>query len=364
MKIMTVLGTRPEIIRLSRIIAKLDKLCQQILINTGQNHDMNLNDIFFQNLCVRQPNHMLDVRGNTIGEQIGKILVAAERIILIEKPDRVLVLGDTNSSLIAIIAKRMGIPVYHMEAGNRCYDDCVPEEINRRIIDHCSDVLMPYTERSRANLLREGIEGHRIFVTGNPIYEVIDYYSEHINVSKIMEKLNIKEQEYFLVTAHRAENVDDINHLKNLFTGMDEISKKYSLPIIYSLHPHTKNRIEKFNLKPNGDIRFFEPFGFFDFITLEKNARCVISDSGTVQEECSIFKVPNITIRDTTERPETIESGSSILAGISPDSMLRAVDIALSEVCDWEPPIGYLGKNVSSIVVKIILGYLKNTGLS
>ncbi len=200
MKILTVLGTRPEIIRLSRVIARLDRLCQQVLMHTGQNYDVNLNDIFFRELDVRQPDHYLSVQGDTFGEQIGKILAGAEQIIMTEKPDRVLILGDTNSSLIAIIAKRMGIPVYHMEAGNRCYDDRVPEEVNRRIIDHCSDILMPYTERSRDNLLREGIESRRIYVTGNPIYEVIKYYSEQIATSKVLKNLSIKEREYFLAS--------------------------------------------------------------------------------------------------------------------------------------------------------------------
>ena len=357
MKIMTILGTRPEIIRLSRIIAKLDTLCEQILVHTGQNYDDNLNKIFFQQMGVREPNHYLGARGN-FGEQIGTILAQSEPIMLTETPERFLVLGDTNSSLAAIMAKRLGIPVYHMEAGNRCYDDHVPEEVNRRIIDHCSDVLLPYTERSRANLLQEGIPGERIYVTGNPIYEVIQHYDRQICQSTILTTLKLTAGQYFLVTMHRAENVDHKERLTNLLLALDKISKKYALPVIVSLHPRAKNRIERFGPKiSNKNVHLLEPFGFFDFISLEKNARCVITDSGTVQEECCIFKVPNITIRDVTERPETIESGSNMLVGVSPDLILNSLEVVLNETRGWTPPAEYLVTNVSSKVVKILLGY-------
>ena len=357
MKIMTILGTRPEIIRLSRIIAKLDTLCEQILVHTGQNYDDNLNKIFFQQMGVREPNHYLGARGN-FGEQIGTILAQSEPIMLTETPERFLVLGDTNSSLAAIMAKRLGIPVYHMEAGNRCYDDRVPEEVNRRIIDHCSDVLLPYTERSRANLLQEGIPGERIYVTGNPIYEVIQHYDQQICQSTVLTTLKLTAGQYFLVTMHRAENVDHKERLTNLLLALDKISKKYALPVIVSLHPRAENRIERFGPKvSNKNVHLLEPFGFFDFISLEKNARCVITDSGTVQEECCILKVPNITIRDVTERPETIESGSNMLVGVSPDLILNSLEIVLNETRGWTPPAEYLVTNVSSKVVKILLGY-------
>ena len=363
MKVMTILGTRPEIIRLSLISKKLDQYCDHILVHTGQNFDDSLSSVFFSELDLREPDYYLGVRGDTFGEQIGKIIIETEKVILKEKPDRILILGDTNSGLVSIVAKRMGIPVFHMEAGNRCFDDRVPEEVNRRIIDHCSTMLLPYTHRSKENLLNEGIANEAIYVIGNPIFEVIEHYSKEIESSKILDKLNVQPQEYFLVTMHRAESVDDKNRLKSLLAGLDEINRKYMLPVICSLHPRTKSKMEQFNLKAsNKNIHFVVPFGFFDFVALEKNALCVITDSGTVQEECCIFKVPNITIRDVTERPETIESGSNMLTSVSPDLMLRAVEIVLNEKHEWQPPVEYLERDVSSKVVKIILGYLRNAG--
>jgi UDP-N-acetylglucosamine 2-epimerase (non-hydrolysing) len=359
MKIMTILGTRPEIIRLSLIIEKLDKLCQHVLVHTGQNYDVNLNDIFFQQLNVRQPDHFLGVRGATFGEQIGKIIATSEQVLLSEKPDKLLVLGDTNSSLIAIVAKRMGIPVYHMEAGNRCYDDRVPEEVNRRIIDCSSDILMPYTERSRANLLREGIEGHRIYVTGNPIFEVIQHYESAISQSDILRRLKLEPGKYFLVTMHREENVDVEERLRSLTDALVVLQKKYRIPIICSLHPRTGKRMKQYGIDPtNKQIIFSKPFGFFDFITLERNAYCVLSDSGTVQEECSIFKVANVTIRDVTERPETIECGSNILSGADPETIEQCVRVVLARKCNWSAPSEYVIPNVSDTVVNIVLGYL------
>lgn len=358
MKVMTILGTRPEIIRLSRIIEKLDALCDQVLVHTGQNYDFNLNDIFFQQLSVREPDHYLGARGS-FGEQIGTILAQSERVMLEEKPDRFLVLGDTNSSLAAIMAKRLGIPVYHMEAGNRCYDDRVPEEVNRRIIDHCSDVLLPYTERSRANLLREGIPGKRIHMTGNPIYEVIQHYEPQIHQSTILADLNFEASQYFLVTMHRAENVDIKERLMGLTTALDRLQKEYGVPVIVSTHPRTKARMQVFGIGADNDqIRFMPPFGFFEFITLERNALCVLSDSGTVQEECCIFRVANVTIRDVTERPETIECGSNILSGADPNVIVRCVRTVLSTKGQWAVPREYVVNNVSQTVVKIILGAL------
>lgn len=360
MKVMTILGTRPEIIRLSRIIEKLDLLCEQVLVHTGQNYDFNLNDIFFQQLNVREPDHYLGARGS-FGEQIGTILAQSERVMLEEKPDRFLVLGDTNSSLAAIMAKRLGIPVYHMEAGNRCYDDRVPEEVNRRIIDHSSDVLLPYTERSRANLLREGIPGERIYVTGNPIYEVIQHYDQQIRQSTILADLNLEAGQYFLVTMHRAENVDVEARLISLTTALDRLQKEYGTPIIVSTHPRTQARIQDFGIGVDNDlIRFLPPFGFFEFITLERNALCVLSDSGTVQEECAIFGVANVTIRDVTERPETLECGSNTLSGANPDTVVRCVYTVLELKSRWSPPREYLVENVSSTVIKIILGYYRS----
>jgi UDP-N-acetylglucosamine 2-epimerase (non-hydrolysing) len=359
MKIMTILGTRPEIIRLCLIVAKLDTLCEQVLLHTGQNYDPNLNDIFLEQLKVRRADYYLGAKG-TFGEQIGTILAESERIMIKERPDRFLVLGDTNSSLAAVMAKRLRIPVYHMEAGNRCYDDRVPEEVNRRIIDHSSDILMPYTERSRMNLVSEGIPGERIYVTGNPIFEVISHHEEQIDASTVLTGLGLDKGKYFLVTMHRAENVDVEARLKNLTEALDRLQREYSVPVIVSTHPHTKNRMGSFGIDAkNESIRFLPPFGFFDFITLEKNALCVLSDSGTVQEECAIFRVPNVTLRDTTERPETIECGSNILSGADADIVVRCVKTVLGGQAKWEPPPEYLVKNVSDTVARIVLGFLR-----
>jgi len=357
MKILTILGTRPEIIRLSLIIEKLDRLCEHKLVHTGQNFDPNLNEIFFQQLGVRTPDAYLDAKGS-FGEQVATILARSEEIMLAEKPDKFLVLGDTNSALAAIVAKRLGIPVYHMEAGNRCYDDRVPEEVNRRIIDHSSDILMPYTERSRQNLLHEGIPGQRIFVTGNPIYEVIQHYRAQIDQSGIFVKLGIEPGGYFLVTLHRAENVDGKTRLKQIAAAFEALQQQYKCPIIVSTHPRTRSRLETFGINVNNpEIRLLEPFGFFDFVALEKKARCVLSDSGTVQEECAIFRVPNVTLRDVTERPETLECGSNILTGANPELILDCVKTILSHSPDWVPPAEYLAENVSQIVINIITAF-------
>jgi len=358
MKVMTILGTRPEIIRLSRVIEKLDRCCHHVIVHTGQNFEKNLSDIFFQELGVRKPDHYLHVKGATSGEQIARIIQASEKVILAENPDKILLLGDTNSSLSAIVAKRRGIPVYHMEAGNRCYDDRVPEEVNRRIIDHCSDVLLPYTERSRANLIREGIPGERIHVIGNPIFEVIEHYKKQINKSDILQRLKLRQKNYFCVTMHRAENVDTPDRFCQLIDSMESLQQKYQIPVICSLHPRTKDKLGQFDIDMKGsNIQFHSPFGFFDFIKLEQNARCVLSDSGTVQEECCIFHIPNVTIRDVTERPETIECGSNVLSGADKDTILRCVDFVLSHKPTWRVPQEYIIDQVSTTVVKIILGF-------
>ena len=355
MKVMTIFGTRPEIIRLSLVIKKLDQLFEHCVVFTGQNSDPSLSDVFFRELDVRTPNHMLGVVGTSVGDQIAKIISSVETVMLSEKPDKILILGDTNSALSAIVAKRLGIQVYHMEAGNRCYDDRVPEEVNRRIIDHSSDILMPYTERSRQNLLREGFAGERIFVTGNPINEVIQHYNAQIKKSTILTNLALESGQYFLVTMHRAENVDVASRLRNLTQALDIISLAYGNPVVVSTHPRTRDRMNVFQLcSQNDSIRFLEPFGFFDFIALEQNAKCVLSDSGTVQEECCIFGVPNVTLRDVTERPETIECGSNILSGTQPESIRSCVKTALASASNWTPPPEYLVNTVSSTVCRIL----------
>lgn len=356
MKVVTFLGTRPEIIRLSLIIRRLDALCEHVVINTGQNYDANLSGIFFEQLRVRAPDHELGARGS-FGEQIGTILTGSERILREEKPDRVLILGDTNSSLAAIMAKRLGIPVYHMEAGNRGYDDRVPEEVNRRIIDHSSTILLPYTERSRQNLLREGIPGDRIYVTGNPIFEVLTHFEPEIASSRVHEQLGVEPGAYFLATIHRAETVDDDVRLVSVVEALQATSVTYGQPVLWSVHPHTRQRLAGLGLDADHleGIRCLEPLGLFEFVALEKAARCVLTDSGTVQEECSIFRIPSVTVRDVTERPETIEAGSNMLAGVRVEDILRAEAVVLLSERNWDPPAGYLDRDVSATVVKIVL---------
>ena len=357
MKVMTLLGTRPEIIRLSRIIEKLDAVCDHVLVNTGQNFDHSLAGVFFEELGVRKPDHVLGVRSATFGAQIGKILVESEQVLSAHRPDRLLLLGDTNSALSAIVAKRMGIPVFHMEAGNRCFDDRVPEEVNRRVIDHSSDVLMPYTERSRANLLREGIAGDRIFVIGNPILEVIRHHEEAIARSDVLSRLGLEAQRYFLVTMHREENVDVEDRLHSLIDALRLLEREHGLPIVVSTHPRTRNRMARFGLdEESALLRFPEPFGLFDFIALERSAFCVLSDSGTVQEECCIFRIPNVTIRDVTERPETLECGSNILSGADPEAVARSVRLVRQQRPRWRVPPEYLVEDVSVTATKIVVG--------
>lgn len=358
MKIMTIVGTRPEIIRLSRIIPKLDALTEHILVHTGQNFDPNLSHLFFQELGIRTPDHHMAIRAESTGGQIGAILQQSEQVLREHVPDRLLLLGDTNSALSAIMAQRLGIPVYHMEAGNRCYDRRVPEEVNRRIIDHSSDLLLPYTERSRANLLREGIPGDRIFVTGNPIFEVLQLYAPQIDVSTILSELGLVPQKYFLVTMHRAENVDIEPRLRNLVYSFVQLHEQHQLPVVISTHPRTRAAMAKFGIQvENEGIHFLNPFGLFDFVKLEQNALCVLTDSGTVQEECCIFGIPTVTIRDVTERPETLEVGSNILSGAEATSILRSVQAVIETKGEWTPPAEYTVKNVSQTLIKILMSY-------
>lgn len=356
MKILTILGTRPEIIRLSEVIRILDRDAEHVLVHTGQNYDARLSDLFFEELGVRKPDEHMGVRAASFGGQIGGILEGAEALLRKHRPDRLLILGDTNSGLSAIVARRLGVPVYHMEAGNRCYDDRVPEEVNRRVIDHCSSVLMPYTERSRANLIAEGIAGDRIFVTGNPIKEVMDKHRARIDASRVLDELGVKPGQFFVATFHRAENVDRAGRLAQLLGGLQRVHEQYGFPVICSLHPRTKAKIEAFGLGAGSGLRFAPPFGFADFIRLEGTAFCTLSDSGTVQEEACIMGVPNVTIRDVTERPETIECGSNVLAGITADGISRAVAMVVSGGRSWTPPAEYTRAHVAETVCRIVLG--------
>jgi UDP-N-acetylglucosamine 2-epimerase (non-hydrolysing) len=358
MKIMTVLGTRPEIIRLSQIIPLLDSDSHHVLVHTGQNYDDRLNGLFFRELGIREPDHYMGVRGTSFGDQVGQILARAESLLVQERPDRLLVLGDTNSGLTAIIARRLGIPVYHMEAGNRCFDDRVPEEVNRRVIDHSSTVLLPYTNRSRDNLIREGIDTQRIYVTGNPIRQVLDRYVNEIESSDVLSRIGVAAGKFILTTMHRAENVDREDKLRNLVTAFRRLSTIYGIPVVCSFHPRTRSKVEKFGVDISGDqLRFLDPLGFFDFVKLEKQAFCVLSDSGTVQEETCVFRQPNVTIREVTERPETVECGSNYLAGTDPDEILRAVDFVTKMRPRWTPPAEYQEPFVAETVCRIVLAF-------
>jgi UDP-N-acetylglucosamine 2-epimerase (non-hydrolysing) len=351
-KILTILGTRPEIIRLACIIPKLDDSCDHYVLHTGQNYDPNLNEIFFQELELRAPDKIIDSKSASFGEQLGKILIGVEQAINEFKPTRVLVLGDTNSGLSAFIVERFNIPVYHMEAGNRCNDLKVPEEKNRKIIDAVSTYNLPYTELSRQNLLREGVPNNRIYVTGNPVKEVINQYQHKISKSTILDRLVVRPQEYVIVTAHRAENVDDDYRLKNIFAALQEISKEYK--VIFSCHPRTKDKIQKFNVNTD-NIVMLEPLGFFDFVKLEQNCFMAISDSGTVQEEMCLFKIPTVTIRDTTERPETVWCGSNIISGLNQDNIVAGFNRMKLANRNWKVPVEYDQDNVSDVVVNILL---------
>lgn len=356
MHVMTVLGTRPEIIRLSRILPKLDQVFTHTLVHTGQNYSRNLSDVFFDELGVRTPDVYLGVETASFGRQLATLFEGFERVLDEHSPDRVLILGDTNSALVAYNCKRRGIPVYHMEAGNRCYDDRVPEEVNRRVIDHCSAILLPYTERSAENLVREGIERQRIFVTGNPIYEVLQFYEAPIDASPALERHELDTAKYVLATMHRAENVDDPDVLTGLCGALAGVAEMAGCPLILSVHPRTKERLPSAAFG-GADVVTVDAMPFFEFIKLQKHAALVLSDSGTVQEECAIFHVPNVTIRDTTERPETIECGSNLVASTRPDRILAAAEFLLRHETPrtWTPPPEYLEPNVSDKIVRILL---------
>lgn len=354
-KILTILGTRPEIIRLSLIMKKLDDLCNHKVLHTGQNYDPKLNDIFFEDMGLRSPDIILDVKGVSLAKQLGVMMEGVENTLKEFKPDAVLILGDTNSGLMAVICEKMGVPVFHMEAGNRCYDLKVPEEKNRRVIDHISSYNLPYTPGSRENLLNEGLPATKIFECGNPIYEVLEYYKDTVELSEILETKKLKPGCYTLVTSHRAENVDNPTRLANIFAALEVIADL--TPVIFSCHPRTRNMLQKFDIKvTHPAIDICDPFGFFDFIKLEKNARTVITDSGTCQEEACIFHVPAVTIRETTERPETVKCGSNIVSGLETANILSCYKIMHLRRTKWARPIGYCDDHVADNVIQYILG--------
>jgi UDP-N-acetylglucosamine 2-epimerase (non-hydrolysing) len=362
-KVMTIVGTRPEIIKLSRIISELDKFTNHVLVHTGQNYDYELNEIFFKDLKIRKPNYFLNAVGKEAAETISKIIFESDKIIESEKPDAILLYGDTNSCLSVISAKRKQVPIFHMEAGNRCFDQRVPEEINRKIVDHLSDINMPLTEHARRYLIAEGIDPSTIIKVGSCMKEILSFYSKGIADSMIKDELGVKEKKYFLVSAHREENVDYQKNLKSLLISLNSIAEKYKLPIIVSTHPRTKNRIEKMKdkIKSNKLIKFIKPLGFFDYINLQKFSKCVISDSGTITEESSILKFPSIMIRQAHERPEGMDKGTLIMSGLEKNRILESMDVVIKQYESKTLPEiidDYNVDNVSSKVVKIILSYI------
>jgi len=360
MKIITIIGTRPELIRLSVIIKKLDNLTDQVLVYTNQNYDYNLSEIFFRDLEIRTPNYYFTKQSTSVGNFLSNSFLEFEAILKKEKPDKVLILGDTNSGLLAIIANKYRIPVYHMEAGNRCYDDRLPEESNRRIIDSISRYNLPYTENSKQNLLSEGYHKNHVFKTGNPIFEVLTEYRMKIESSKILYEngLQIKTndliKDYILVTVHRTENVDNKNILESIVNAINKIAKKYL--VVLSWHPHTKQKMEEFDLHFDDNIIIGKGFGFFDFVKMEKNAKCVITDSGTVPEECCIFGVPVLTIRESTERQELVECGSNVLVGTKTETIVNALSTVLKANRKWYIPPEYTTANVSDTIISLLIG--------
>lgn len=360
LKVMTILGTRPEIIRLSETIKACDRYFNHILVHTGQNYDPRLNQIFFQELGLKEPDYYLECVGKNLGETMGNILAKSYEVIQNEKPNAVLILGDTNSALSAICAKRLKTPVFHMEAGNRCWDWNVSEMINRKIVDAISDINLPYTENSRRYLLSEGIDGKTIFVTGSPMTEVLHKHMDEIQKSKVLDELGLEAKKYILVSAHREENIDIEKNFMSLMNAINQIAETYQMPVIYSTHPRSKKFIEKRNFKFHPLVQSLQPFGFFDYNKLQMNSYCVLSDSGTLSEESAILKFPGILIRTSTERPEALDAGSVIIGGITTETITQAIELS-SAMQDNQEPLGfahdYEDENVSLKVVRIIQSY-------
>jgi len=363
MKVVTVLGTRPEIIRLSAVIKACDKYFEHILVHTGQNWDYTLNEIFFKDLELRKPDFYLDAVGENLGETIGNIIAKSFKLFGEVKPDALLILGDTNSALSVIAAKRLKIPIFHMEAGNRCFDQNVPEEINRKIVDHISDINLPYTEHSRRYLLSEGIRKEYIFVTGSPMPEVLNNCSDSIKGSNVLTELKLEKGKYILVSAHREENIDIEDNFMDLVDSLNSVAEEFKIPIIYSTHPRSWKRIEEKKIKFNPLVKKLKPFGFIDFNKLQQNAFCVLSDSGTLSEESAILNFPAVLIRTSTERPEVLDKGSIIIGGIKSDEVIQSVYSVVEMFGAMDNrnilPVDYQDTNVSMKVVKIIQSYTK-----
>lgn len=361
LKVMTIVGTRPEIIRLSRTIAKLDQFCEHILVHTGQNYDYELNEVFFNDLGIRKPDVFLEAAGSTAAETIGQVIIAADKAMKEHMPEALLLLGDTNSSLAAIPAKRRKIPIFHMEAGNRCFDFRVPEEINRRIVDHTSDINLTYSEIARDYLLREGLPADQIIRTGSPMREVIDFYNNDIEASTIVEDLDLSEYEYFVVSSHREENVDSPDSLNKVIAILNDLAVHYGKPVIFSTHPRTRQRLEALKVEVNPLVQFLKPFGFFDYIKLQTKARCVLSDSGTITEESSILNFPALNIREVHERPEGFEEAAVMMVGLSVNRVHQSLAVLASQPRGSERLLGlvndYAPNNVSEKVLRIIISY-------
>ncbi|MAJ15075.1 MAG: UDP-N-acetylglucosamine 2-epimerase (non-hydrolyzing) [SAR116 cluster bacterium] len=367
-KVMTIVGTRPELIKMCRVIAEFDKHTEHVLVHTGQNYDYELNEVFFKDLSIRKPNYFLNSGGVNSADTIGNVIKETDKVLKKEKPDAVLLYGDTNSCLSVISAKRNKIPVFHMEAGNRCFDERVPEEINRKIVDHLSDINLVLTEHARRYLIREGISQEKIFKTGSHIPEVLDFYKKKISNCRILDKLNLIKNQYFVVSMHREENVDHKNNLAEILNSLKEIATKFQKQIIVSTHPRTEKRLKDFDLQRETKyINFLKPLGFFDYINLQMNAKLVISDSGTITEEASILNFPAITIRNVHERPEGFDKGTLIMTGLNHKLILMSIDIMLSQHDYNKSKLidDYNEKNVSQKLLKIVLSYIdyvkKNT---
>ncbi len=362
LKLMTILGTRPEIIRLSEVIKCADRYFDHVLVHTGQNYDYTLNQVFFENLGLREPDHYLDSVGADLGETMGNIISKSYGLLKEVKPDAVLILGDTNSALSAISAKRLKIPIFHMEAGNRCWDWNVSEMINRKIVDHISDINLPYTEHSRRYLLSEGIDGKTMFVTGSPMKEVLIKNRDKIEASRVLEELSLKPGKYILVSAHREENIDLEDNFFALMNSINHIAEKYDIPVIYSTHPRSRSFIEKRGFVFDKRVKSLKPFGYFDYNKLQENAFCVLSDSGTLSEESAMMDFPAVLIRTSTERPEVLDKGSVVIGGIKSDDVEQAVELVTAMHEAHEPYVeaeDYADENVSVKVIKIIQSYTK-----
>jgi UDP-N-acetyl-L-fucosamine synthase len=358
---MTIVGTRPEIIRLSRVVAALDRAFDHVLVHTGQNYDYELNGVFFEDLEIREPDHFLEAAGATAAETIGQVIARADAVMRQTRPDALLVLGDTNSCLSVIAAKRLRIPVFHMEAGNRCFDERVPEEINRRIVDHVSDVNLPYSSISREYLLREGLPADRVIKTGSPMAEVLAHYKPKIERSGALTTLKLKAREYFLVSAHREENVDDPRQLRRLVDVLNAIAVTHKRRVIVSTHPRTRKRLDEASLRTDALVEFIKPLGFTDYVRLQLDAAAVLSDSGTVTEEASILNLPALNIRESHERPEGMEEGSVIMTGLASSVVLQALEVVMQQRRgndrDFRLVSDYAADNVSEKIVRIILSY-------